>query len=90
VERESSDCLVSIERRNDRKLLITACQFVRTNNILMYEMYLRVIKPFVNISQPEGELGGFDKSLLDQFDDTLAAIHHLSKGTCYTTSITAP
>lgn len=33
-----------------------------------------------NIPQPEGELGGFDKSLLDQFDDTLAAIHHLSKG----------
>jgi hypothetical protein len=31
--------------------------------------------------KPEGELGGFDKSLLDQFDDTLAAVHHLSKGT---------
>ncbi|KAF7570254.1 Glycoside hydrolase family 5 protein [Pyrenophora tritici-repentis] len=29
---------------------------------------------------PESEIGGFDKSMLDQFDDTLAAIHHLSKG----------
>jgi hypothetical protein len=34
----------------------------------------------VDPSQPEHELGGFDKSLLDQFDDCLAAIHHLSKG----------
>jgi hypothetical protein len=40
---------------------------------------------FANIMKPESELGGFDKSLLDQFDDTLAAIHHLSKGMCYHT-----
>jgi hypothetical protein len=44
----------------------------------------RVIRLFIRPDEqhpdPEGELGGFDKSLLDQFDDTLAAIHHLSKG----------
>ncbi|CAN9481260.1 unnamed protein product [Alternaria alternata] len=38
------------------------------------------IRPDAQHPDPEGELGGFDKSLLDQFDDTLAAIHHLSKG----------
>jgi hypothetical protein len=35
---------------------------------------------YTNTKKPEAELGGFDKSLLDQFDDTMAAIHHLSKG----------
>ncbi|KAI8934553.1 hypothetical protein NX059_008252 [Plenodomus lindquistii] len=38
------------------------------------------IRPDKQHDDPEGELGGFDKSLLDQFDDTMAAIHHLSKG----------
>ncbi|CAO2650922.1 Nn.00g092190.m01.CDS01 [Neocucurbitaria sp. VM-36] len=38
------------------------------------------IRPDKQHEDPEGELGGFDKSLLDQFDDTMAAIHHLSKG----------
>ncbi|KAH7392552.1 hypothetical protein BKA66DRAFT_510124 [Pyrenochaeta sp. MPI-SDFR-AT-0127] len=38
------------------------------------------IKSLADRMQPESELGGFDKSLLDQFDDTMAAIHHLSKG----------
>ncbi|CAN9203758.1 unnamed protein product [Alternaria alternata] len=38
------------------------------------------IRPDAQHPDPEGELGGFDKSLLNQFDDTLAAIHHLSKG----------
>ncbi|KAI4605925.1 hypothetical protein J4E83_010351 [Alternaria metachromatica] len=38
------------------------------------------IRPDAQHPDPEGEIGGFDKSLLDQFDDTLAAIHHLSKG----------
>ncbi|EUC48526.1 glycoside hydrolase family 5 protein [Bipolaris oryzae ATCC 44560] len=44
----------------------------------------RVIRLFIRPDDlhpdPEPELGSFDKSLLDQFDDTLAAIHHLSKG----------
>ncbi|KAL6152958.1 hypothetical protein ACJQWK_11566 [Exserohilum turcicum] len=44
----------------------------------------RVIRLFIRPDElhpdPESELGAFDKSLLDQFDDTLAAIHHLSKG----------
>ncbi|KAH7075462.1 hypothetical protein BKA63DRAFT_297774 [Paraphoma chrysanthemicola] len=38
------------------------------------------IRPDAHHSDPEHELGGFDKSLLDQFDDCMAAIHHLSKG----------
>ncbi|CBX93146.1 hypothetical protein IAQ61_008874 [Plenodomus lingam] len=38
------------------------------------------IRPDKQHNDPEAELGGFDKSLLDQFDDTMAAIHHLSKG----------
>ncbi|KAI4908549.1 hypothetical protein J4E85_011717, partial [Alternaria conjuncta] len=38
------------------------------------------IRPDAQHPDPEGDIGGFDKSLLDQFDDTLAAIHHLSKG----------
>ncbi|KAH8708601.1 hypothetical protein GQ44DRAFT_743044 [Phaeosphaeriaceae sp. PMI808] len=38
------------------------------------------IRPDSQHTDPEHELGGFDKSLLDQFDDCLAAIHHLSKG----------
>ncbi|CAE7023168.1 hypothetical protein HRS9139_00845 [Pyrenophora teres f. teres] len=44
----------------------------------------RVIRLFIRPDElhpdPESEIGGFDKSMLDQFDDTLAAIHHLSKG----------
>ncbi|KAF1942034.1 hypothetical protein EJ02DRAFT_444426 [Clathrospora elynae] len=44
----------------------------------------RVIRLFIRPDKlhpdPEAELGEFDKSLLDQFDDTMAAIHHLSKG----------
>ncbi|EUC30483.1 glycoside hydrolase family 5 protein [Bipolaris zeicola 26-R-13] len=44
----------------------------------------RVIRLFIRPDDlhpdPEPELGSFDRSLLDQFDDTLAAIHHLSKG----------
>ena len=35
--------------------------------------------------RPESEIGGFDRSLLDQFDDTLAAIHHISEGMHYAT-----
>ncbi|KAF2036122.1 hypothetical protein EK21DRAFT_106228 [Setomelanomma holmii] len=38
------------------------------------------IRPDEQHSDPEHELGGFDKSLLDQFDDCMAAVHHLSKG----------
>ncbi|OAK98049.1 hypothetical protein IQ06DRAFT_318129 [Phaeosphaeriaceae sp. SRC1lsM3a] len=38
------------------------------------------IRPDAQHPDPETELGGFDKSLLDQFDDCMAAIHHLSKG----------
>ncbi|KAH5402927.1 hypothetical protein HBI23_191110 [Parastagonospora nodorum] len=38
------------------------------------------IRPDSQHSDPEHELGGFDKSLLDQFDQTMAAIHHISKG----------
>ncbi|EFQ92256.1 hypothetical protein PTT_10701 [Pyrenophora teres f. teres 0-1] len=38
------------------------------------------IRPDELHPDPESEIGGFDKSMLDQFDDTLAAIHHLSKG----------
>ncbi|KAF5853951.1 hypothetical protein GGP41_006734 [Bipolaris sorokiniana] len=49
----------------------------------------RVIRLFIRPDElhpdPEQELGSFDRSLLDQFDDTLAAIHHLSKGTIYRT-----
>jgi hypothetical protein len=37
--------------------------------------------------QPESEIGGFDRTLLDQFDDTLAAIHRISEGMCYATLI---
>ncbi|KAF2689651.1 glycoside hydrolase family 5 protein [Lentithecium fluviatile CBS 122367] len=44
----------------------------------------RVIRLFIRPDDAhpdaEPELGGFDRSMLDQFDDTLAAIHHLSKG----------
>jgi hypothetical protein len=35
----------------------------------------------IDLLQPEPELGTFDRSLLDMFDDTLAAIHRISKGT---------
>lgn len=38
------------------------------------------IRPDELHTDPEPQLGEFDKSLLDQFDDTLAAIHHISKG----------
>ncbi|KAF1829984.1 hypothetical protein BDW02DRAFT_124112 [Decorospora gaudefroyi] len=38
------------------------------------------IRPDENHPDVERTLGEFDKSLLDQLDDTLAAIHHLSKG----------
>jgi hypothetical protein len=35
-----------------------------------------------NDAQIEPELSVFDRGLLDQFDNTLAAIHRISKGTC--------
>lgn len=38
------------------------------------------IRPDEHHTDPEPELGEFDKSLLDQLDDTLAAIHHISEG----------
>ncbi|KAJ4311031.1 hypothetical protein N0V94_008157, partial [Neodidymelliopsis sp. IMI 364377] len=38
------------------------------------------IRPDSHHVDPEPELGEFDKSLLDQFDDALAAIHRISKG----------
>jgi hypothetical protein len=44
----------------------------------------RIIRLFIRgdktHSDPETSLGTFDKDLLDQFDDTLAAIHRISKG----------
>ncbi|KAL1601017.1 hypothetical protein SLS59_005685 [Nothophoma quercina] len=39
------------------------------------------IRPDSHHTDPEPQLGEFDKSLLDQLDDTLAAIHHISNGT---------
>jgi hypothetical protein len=45
---------------------------------------LPIISTFIfqrsNMYQPESEIGGFDRTLLDQFDDTLAAIHRISEG----------
>lgn len=38
------------------------------------------IAPDSHHTDPEVSLGEFDKSLLDQFDDTLAAIHRISEG----------
>lgn len=38
------------------------------------------IRPDSHHTDPEVELGEFDKSLLDQTDDALAAIHRISKG----------
>ncbi|KAL5113440.1 hypothetical protein ACEQ8H_008684 [Pleosporales sp. CAS-2024a] len=38
------------------------------------------IRPDDQHSDPEDEVGEFDKSVLDQFDQTMAAIHHISKG----------
>ena len=38
------------------------------------------IRPDSHHTDPEPQLGEFDKSLLDQLDDTLAAIHRISKG----------
>lgn len=38
------------------------------------------IRPDSHHTDPEPQLGEFDKSLLDQLDDTLAAIHRVSKG----------
>ncbi|KAF2272908.1 uncharacterized protein EI97DRAFT_470014 [Westerdykella ornata] len=44
----------------------------------------RVIRLFIrqygDYPDPEPEVGSFDRSILDMFDDTLAAIHHISKG----------
>ena len=52
---------------------------------------LFIISSFVfhraDMLQPESEIGGFDRTLLDQFDDTLAAIHHISEGMYYATLI---
>lgn len=39
------------------------------------------IRPDSHHTDPEPQLGEFDKSLLDQLDDTLAAIHRISNGT---------
>jgi hypothetical protein len=38
------------------------------------------IQPDKHHTDPEVSIGEFDKSLLDQFDDTLAAIHRISEG----------
>ncbi|KAF9698655.1 hypothetical protein EKO04_003382 [Ascochyta lentis] len=38
------------------------------------------IRPDSHHTDPEPKLGEFDKSLLDQLDDTLAAVHRISKG----------
>lgn len=38
------------------------------------------IRPDSHHTDPEPQLGEFDKSLLDQLDDTLAAVHRISKG----------
>jgi hypothetical protein len=38
------------------------------------------IQPDSHHNDPEVSIGEFDKSLLDQFDDTLAAIHRISEG----------
>ena len=38
------------------------------------------IQPDSHHNDPEVSIGEFDKSLLDQLDDTLAAIHHISGG----------
>ncbi|KAF2263148.1 hypothetical protein CC78DRAFT_569183 [Lojkania enalia] len=44
----------------------------------------RVIRLFIQGDEkypdPEPEIGVFDRSMLDRFDDTLAAIHRISKG----------
>ncbi|KAF2708456.1 glycoside hydrolase family 5 protein [Pleomassaria siparia CBS 279.74] len=44
----------------------------------------KVIRLFIQADNdhldPESEIGTFDRTLLDQFDDTLAAIHYISKG----------
>ncbi|KAF3008908.1 hypothetical protein E8E13_011229 [Curvularia kusanoi] len=39
------------------------------------------IRPDTHHSDPEPQIGEFDKSLLDQLDDALAAIHRISNGT---------
>ncbi|KAF2624205.1 glycoside hydrolase family 5 protein [Macroventuria anomochaeta] len=38
------------------------------------------IRPDSHHTDPEPQLGEFDKSLLDQLDDTLAAVHRISEG----------
>lgn len=38
------------------------------------------IQPDSHHNDPEVSIGEFDKTLLDQFDDTLAAIHRISEG----------
>ncbi|KAF2847684.1 glycoside hydrolase family 5 protein [Plenodomus tracheiphilus IPT5] len=48
--------------------------------IRLFRIDFSTVRPDKQHDDPEGELGGFDKSLLDQFDDTMAAVHHLSKG----------
>jgi hypothetical protein len=59
---------------------LTTLQYGLMLNTRMYVSTSKWSDAKVDPSQPEHELGGFDKSLLDQFDDCLAAIHHLSKG----------
>lgn len=39
-----------------------------------------LIRPDTHHTDPETSIGEFDKSLLDQLDDTLAAIHRISEG----------
>lgn len=64
-------------------------QYALMINIQMYAVESQ--KPTcAKSTQPEQELGGFDKSLLDQFDDCLAAIHHLSKGPITRSMLSSP
>ncbi|ORY11658.1 hypothetical protein BCR34DRAFT_587818 [Clohesyomyces aquaticus] len=50
----------------------------------LVKAHARVIRLFIrgdeSHSDPETELGVFDHAILDQFDDTLAAIHRISNG----------
>lgn len=45
------------------------------------------IRPDSHHTDPELQLGEFDKSLLDQLDDTLAAIHRISEGCSAPTAV---
>lgn len=47
------------------------------SNVRVVRLFIR---PYEKHPDPELEIGSFARGLLDIFDDTLAAIHHISKG----------